>query len=104
MIGELDRRASLLQKTRNDDGGGGYDESWTVLATVWVSLTAAGGSDGFGPDANESRGKYRIGLRRRDDVAAGMRIAIGTRSFDVVLVQDEGARMPIMTLTCEEVP
>lgn len=104
MIGKFDSRATLLRKLRSDDDGGGYAESWTAFAVVWAALEAAGGDDAFGPDAVEARVRYRIVLRRRSDVAAGQRVAIGTRTFDIVLVTDEGPRIPTITLLCEEVP
>ncbi len=104
MIGKLNRRATLLKKVRSDDGGGGYTESWTGFAAVWATLKAMGGNDVFGPDALEARGKYRIDLRRRTDVTAGMRVEIASRRFDIVVVEDEGPAASFITLICEEMP
>jgi SPP1 family predicted phage head-tail adaptor len=104
VIGKFNQRASLLAKMQSGDGGGGYAESWTGYATVWAAVETAGGNDAYGPDANESRGKYRIILRRRGDVVAGQRVAIGARTFDIAVVQDEGPQTAFITLTCEEVP
>ncbi len=104
MIGAFDQRACLLQKQRTADGGGGFVETWQTAATVWAALSAAGGSESYGPDATEAAVKYRLKLRRRTDVAAGWRIEIGDRLFAVYAVEDLGARAAFVTLLCEEIP
>ena len=71
---------------------------------MWCNLAPVSGSDVFGPDAVESRVQHRIALRRTSIVAAGMRVAIGARSFTVHAVLDEGPQAATMTLLCEELP
>jgi SPP1 family predicted phage head-tail adaptor len=102
MIGSLNQRANILAPALTPDGGGGYSESWQVAATVWCSVEPQSGGDVFGPDAVESRVQYRIVLRRASVVAAGMRIAIDTRTFAIHAVLDEGEPAQTMTLLCED--
>ncbi|HEV2561924.1 MAG TPA: phage head closure protein [Rhizomicrobium sp.] len=104
MIGELNQRAAIEAKTLTPDGGGGYSESWDVVANVWVSVAPNGGSDVFGPDQAESRVRHRISLRRTNVVAAGQRVIVGARTFRIHAVLDEGPQAPLMTLLCEELP
>jgi SPP1 family predicted phage head-tail adaptor len=104
MIGALNQRAQLLANTLTPDGGGGYVSDWEIFATVWIALIPLGGSDAFGPDALEARVRHKILLRRRSDVAAGMRASVGARTFRIHTVIDEGPRAATMTLLCEELP
>jgi len=104
MIGSLNQRAQLLANTLTPDGGGGFTSDWEAFASVWIALSPIGGSDVFGPDALEARVRHRIVLRRRSDVAAGMRASVGARTFRIHTVIDEGALAALMTLLCEELP
>ncbi len=104
MIGALNQRAQLLANTLTPDGGGGYTSDWEVFASVWIALTPIGGGDDFGPDALEARVRHKIVLRRRTDVAAGMRASVGARIFRIHTVIDEGPGAALMTLLCEELP
>ena len=103
-IGSLDTRASLQALARTPDGGGGFDESWSEIASVWVQVDATGGSDAVGAERNEARTKYRVTMRRRADVAAGQRIVTSAHTLIVHTVLDDGARARAMTLLCEDAP
>ncbi len=104
MLSTLDQRAALQAKTLTPDGGGGFSESWETFAVVWVKVAPASAADSFGPDALESRARHKVTLRRRTDVAAGQRLAVGSRTFKVHGILDEGPRAPFITLLCEELP
>ena len=103
-IGSLNQRAQLLANTLTPDGGGGFASDWETFAFVWIALAAVGGNDVYGPDALEVRVRHRIVLRRRSDVAAGMRASVGARTFRIHTVIDEGPLAARMTLLCEELP
>lgn len=104
MIGELNQRAQIEARTLTPDGGGGYSESWDVIANVWVSVSPSSGGDVFGPDQVESRVRHRITLRRNNAIAAGQRVIVGTRTFRIHALLDEGGSAILMTLLCEELP
>jgi SPP1 family predicted phage head-tail adaptor len=104
VIGELNQRAQIEARTLTPDGGGGYSESWDVIANVWVSIAPSNGGDVFGPDQTESRVRHKIALRRNSAIAAGQRVIVGTRTFRIHAVLDEGPNATTMTLLCEELP
>ena len=104
MLRTLNQRATLLARTLVPDGGGGFAESWDAFATVWIGIAALSASDTTGADALQSRIRHRIVLRRRGDLAAGQRLAVGPRSFRVHGVLDDGAAHAYVTLLCEELP
>src|SRR5882672_3021732 len=100
MLSTLNQRATLLARTLTPDGGGGFSESWDAFAAVWIALAPLAATDGVGAAHLESRVRHRIVLRRRSDLAAGQRVAIGPRLFRVHAVLDEGARASAVTLLC----
>jgi SPP1 family predicted phage head-tail adaptor len=104
MLSTLNQRATLLARTLTPDGGGGFSESWDALAQVWIALAPVSATDTVNADRLESRVRHRITLRRRSDLAAGQRIAVGARLFRVHGLLDEGPRAPFVTLQCEELP
>ncbi len=104
MLSSLNQRATLLARVLAPDGGGGFNESWSAFATVWIQLTPLAATDTLGAAHLESRVRHRIVLRRRSDLAAGQRIAVGGRVFRVHGVVDDGPRAAFITLQCEELP
>jgi SPP1 family predicted phage head-tail adaptor len=103
MLSQLNRRVTLEAPTLNSDGGGGYSASWNTVATVWAAIEPVSGTDVFGPDATEARVKYRITIRRRSDVLAGMRVNDGGRLFAIHAVLDDGPQSKFFTLLTERI-
>jgi SPP1 family predicted phage head-tail adaptor len=104
MIGALNQRATIASKTFASDGGGGFDDGWSTIATAWVRIEPKSGTDAFGPDRNESQTRHRLTLRRNADIAAGQRVILGPRTLEILSVLDEGPHAQIMALICEELP
>jgi len=102
MIGELNQRARLLACVMTPDGGGGYSESWNTVASLWTRIEPQSGDDVYGPAAVESRVRHTLIIRRNSVVAAGQRLAIGTRTFRIHAVLSDGG--DYVTLDCEELP
>jgi SPP1 family predicted phage head-tail adaptor len=104
MLGTLDQRIALQVNTLAPDGGGGYTESWQTYAVVWAKIVPLGAGDTFGSDRLESRVRHRVMLRRRDDIMAGHRLAVDSRTLKVHAVFNQDVRAQFMTLLCEELP
>ncbi|HEX3653730.1 MAG TPA: phage head closure protein [Rhizomicrobium sp.] len=103
MLSQLNRRVALETQTLTPDGGGGYSGGWSTVATVWAEIEPISGSDVFGPDAGEALVKYRVAIRRRTDVIAGMRVNDGGRLFIIRAVLDEGPQSQFLTLLAEKI-
>ncbi|MGB8602934.1 MAG: phage head closure protein [Rhizomicrobium sp.] len=104
MIGDLNQRADLLQKVQTADAGGGSCDSWQRFATVWVKLAVQSSEQNSVGDGLQARVRYRLTLRRRSDVAAGQRVALATRLFDILAVGDAGPSAETSELLCEVLP
>jgi SPP1 family predicted phage head-tail adaptor len=103
MLSELNQRATLLARTLTPDGGGGYSESWSAFATVWIALEPLSATDAPHASRLESRIRHGITLRRRADLAAGQRVAVGPRTFRIHALLDDGPRAPFVRLQAEEI-
>ena len=103
MLSSLNRWVTLEAQTLTPDGGGGYSASWDAVATVWAAIEPVSGAEVFGPDANEARVRYRIAIRRRTDVSAGMRVNDGGRLFAIKAVLDDGPQSQFLTLMTEQI-
>ena len=104
MLGTLNQRATIRAQTLTPDGGGGYSESWDVVATLWARLEPVGGSDLYLADRLESRARHKITIRRNTAIAAGQRVQIAARTFAIRALLDPGAESPFVTLLTEEMP
>ena len=104
MIGDLDTRASLEQVTRDPDGGGGYAQSWSAVARLWIGVAPAGGEDAITADRPQAAVRYRVTLRRRGDIAPGMRLVTSARTLLIHDVLDAGPRAATMVLLCGDAP
>ncbi len=103
MLSTLNRRVALEAQTLTPDGGGGYTAGWTAVATIWAAIEPVSGGDVFGPDASEARVKYRVTIRRRTDVIAGMRVNDGGRLFGITAVLDDGPQSQFLALMTEKI-
>jgi SPP1 family predicted phage head-tail adaptor len=102
MIGELNQRVRVLAQTLTPDGGGGYSESWNVIATVWADVEPRTAGTVFAADALQSRVEYRVTIRRNAAVSIGMRVMAGAATLAINAILDGGS--PLITLICEELP
>lgn len=100
MIGAMNRRTTLLQKMQTDDGGGGYSESWSTVATVWSALSLKSTSTTYAADKAAPEVSATITIRRRTDITAGWRMTIDDKTYDVNAVSDPGPQSATITLTC----
>ena len=103
MLSQLNRRVALEAQTLTPDGGGGYSGGWNTVATIWAAIEPVSGADVFGPDASEARVKYRIAIRHRGDVFAGMRVNDNGRLFAIKSVLDDGLQSQFLMLMTEKI-
>lgn len=102
MIGALNQRGILLQRVSQADGGGGYTECWQHVGALWLKLTLQSTGQDTGADGVQTKITYKVTIRRREDVTAGMRLQLGGRLFDILAQEDCGE--PTVTLICEALP
>lgn len=84
------------------DGEGGYAETWTTEASLFVALEPVS-AHSFRAAAQElEHVTHRITMRFRAGVEAGMRLTFGARQFDIRTVHDPDASERYLVLTVRE--
>jgi len=101
-IGDLRERLTLEEAARIGDGGGGANESWRAVATLWAAMLPLSGDEGLDADAPSGTVSHEIWLRYRAGVLPDMRLRSGDRIFDIRSVIDVGERGRWLRLLCEE--
>ena len=104
-IGELRSRVTLQQESRVADGGGGFSNTWTNLAsspTVWARIEPLRGREVLQAMQLQSPVTHRVTLRYRGDVRAGMRLVAGARAFNIRAAINLEERGRWLELLCEE--
>jgi len=86
--GELRTELVLEQATPTPDGAGGFEETWTEIATVFAKLVPLAARDRFGAGQTIEEVTHRVLIRARPDVASGMRFISGDRTFMILAVHD----------------
>lgn len=103
-LGGMRRRLELQQEVRTPDGGGGYTVNWSTVATVWAEVEPISGRERFEAMRLQGEVTHRIVVRHRRDLTPDhtWRLRLGSRSFNVRAVINQGERDRFLELLCQE--
>jgi SPP1 family predicted phage head-tail adaptor len=100
--GQMTARLELQSASAVPDGQGGVTQSWVTLASLWARIEPVS----MMPEeiAGQQRGtqSHRIWIRKRDDIAEGMRFVKGARVFDIQALRDPDESGRYLVCLCEE--
>lgn len=101
-IGRLSRRLTLEAPVATEDDAGGTAVTWQPVATLWAEVDSRFGRERSWAEALTTEATHRITIRRRRDIAPGMRFTEGARVFDMQSLVDEKRRWTVCL--CQERP
>lgn len=101
-IGRLRHRLTLEAASRTPDGGGGAVEAWSTVAQLWGQIYPTAGTEIVAADGIKGRVSHEITLRYRPDVMPAMRLASGSRRFEIAAVIDIDERRRWLKCLCVE--
>lgn len=84
--GELDRRLALQAPVESDDGAGGVVRSYRTVAFAWSEVTPLSMRADVAADSLGAVSRYRIRLRRREDVTMRHRFCDGATVYRIVAI------------------
>ena len=102
MTQDLNERVRLERRVRTNDAGGGASVSWTAVATLWANVAPQASAEGQDAEARRILTRYLIVVRRRADVAAGMRIVWRDKALFVRGVEDAGPRARVVRVVADD--
>ena len=103
MIGDMNKRATLLENSFKTDSAGNTADNWQAYASVWATLIWQGYRIKTVADVSKSIASYTIAIRRRTDTEPNQRISFEGRLFEIVAINDEGSDKSFVHLICEEI-
>ena len=87
--GALRDRITIKRETNTPDGSGGYDRSWSELATVWANVTSLNGREAVLGHVLQGISTFQIVIRHRTDIEPAMQILWGSRELNVHSAEDK---------------
>ena len=101
-IGMLRRRLQLDAAVETPDGAGGFARGWQFVTNVWARIEPVGAADTFEALQGLVRITHRIKLRWRADIAGGMRLRDGDRTFLILSARDASEERRHILCQCAE--
>lgn len=101
--GALNARLVLERPVETPDGQGGVTVGFSALVTLWARIEPVAARADEAAGALRMAVTHRILLRRRDDLAGGMRLRKGARVFVLRAFHDPDETGRYVLCDCEEI-
>ena len=96
-------RLTIETPGETPDGAGGADVAFVAIGAVWANVEWLRGDERWRADRFEQAGQYRIIIRHREGLSAGMRFRDGARIYDIKSVGDPDGVGRRLVCLCEEI-
>jgi SPP1 family predicted phage head-tail adaptor len=90
--GELNRRLVLEAPSESDDGQGGVTRLYDVVTTLWAQVTPLAARPDIAAGSLGAALRYRIAIRKRNDVTTRHRFLDGVRTYQAIAVRESADR------------
>lgn len=90
--GTLDRRIAIQARAGGMDSAGQPLDQWVLVAGAWANVSGQTGMRTITTSANgviSNVGHYSFRIRYREGLTAGMRVVMGTETFNVREVRND---------------
>lgn len=102
--GKYRDRGTIQQRTVVNTKGS-LSDTWSTFKTRWMRFVPLSGSEPVVPfEMKQSQAEFRVELRHCPGVKANMRILKGSRTFDILYVQNVEERDRETYLFVKELP
>ena len=100
--GPLRHRITIEAPVETQTTDGSIVTTWQAFATVWASIEPLIGREYFAQQREQAAVSHRIRMRCQSGITHKMRIAWGTRIFEIESVLNVGERNREIVLMCQE--
>lgn len=102
IIGELNRRITLQNRSPTVDSVGQQSTVWTDALTTWANITQLAGRELLAAQAVNAETTHELTLRWRTGISSAQRAVYQGRIFNVLGVIDRDTGRRWLTLLCSE--
>ena len=100
--GPLRCRVTIEATVETQGSDGSVIHSWETFATAWASIEPLIGKEYFAQQREQATVSHKIRMRHIAGITHKMRIAWGTRLFEIESVLNVGERNREIVLMCSE--
>lgn len=101
--GQRDKQVTVLAATRAPDGGGGYTETTSEVATEWMAVEPLEGREQLEAMQTGMQRPHRFYSLYRSDITGATRLLYNGRTFDVKSVLDPEEKHRELVMLAEEI-
>ena len=101
--GDLNNLVTIQARQAGQDAVGQPLSGWSTFARVWADVRRFNGLEMIKAGAAVSVVKASIRIRRRGDVTNGMRVLVGSTSYEVESVIQDEVKREYTDLVCQVV-
>ena len=99
-IGNMRERITLQRLERTPDGGGGFEETFVDVTTVWARVEPVKADEQFIAGGIQSITDVLVHIRHRDDVVPTWRLEWQGRQFNITGIRNLDERGRFLVLDC----
>ena len=100
--GPLRCRVTIEEPVETQGSDGSVIQAWETFATAWASIEPLIGKEYFAQQREQATVSHKIRMRHVAGITHKMRIAWGTRLFEIESVLNVGERNREIVLMCSE--
>lgn len=102
-IGQMNKRIRIEKRTLTTDDHGGKAVSWSLRGVCWAAMEAASARDALQAGQITETLLTAFTTWYRTDLSVTDRIRLGSRTFQVVSIQDPSGQQTVLVLLAQEV-
>lgn len=100
--GKLNKRINIKKEQRTSDGGGGFGNDDTLIASVWASINTLNGREQWQAQQMEAEVSHKVIIRYREGIKRTQVVYYKNRKFDIQYVFNRNEENRFLELYCLE--
>lgn len=102
LVGALNKRVTLQQRTQTPDGAGGETGEWQDVDQLWAAIELMRPSRQQIAARDTQSVTARITFRKRTDVVSGMRFSYKKQGFVIITLFGQGEMLEAECIAAQE--
>lgn len=95
-------QVTIQQNSGSKDDTGAVADNWTTFATTRAAINPWKAKERTTDDKQAMHALFNVRIRYISGVLPSMRVVFGSRTFEILSIQDPEERNRVLNLTCRE--